>query len=377
MKNTACRLKDGTSFPTYLINDMHVHLRQDTTPDGGRPYTHLIIVQELAPYCGYTIGMGNTRPPILTGEQALEDATRTQQYASLVGGSQLRRIPSIKINRDTTPEIIFAAYDLGIRHGKVYPGDPHRTLTTHSDDGVIDYQSMDPVWEALNECSRGKERRDRWKLSQHGEAPGTYIMVSEGRFIPIMEYLMSKMPEVLHIFEHLTSADAIRFVMEGPWNLAGTLTSHHMRLTHDDVLRPLNPHHHCMPTAKGPEDRQMIRQGAVGGCERLFFGSDTAFWSKDDKVLCGCAGVLNVCVNPAVLAEVFEEEGGGISAEVIEAYGCFTHLNACRFYGLDPLPQKRLHLIKKPMKVPTKLADGIPWLAGQELPWSWEVLPLQ
>jgi dihydroorotase len=102
------------------------------------------------------------------------------------------------------------------------------------------------------------------------------------------------------------------------------------RRINDIFAKGLNPHMYCLPVAKRQTDRKAIRDAAVSGDIRFFFGSDSAPHPVSAKKKAGAAGIFNIPTAISHIAAFFEAEA---ALENLEA---FMSLNGARFYGLNP-----------------------------------------
>ncbi len=211
--------------------------------------------------------------------------------------------------------------------------------------------------------------------SMHVEKPGVFILDAEREALSVFERIVKTFPALRSVIEHISTADAVRMVMnlETP-NVAATITPHHLLMTLDDVLSGgIRPHNYCMPVLKRPEDREALIQAAISGDRRFFFGSDTAPHERHTKESsCGCAGVFCAPVAMPVVAAVFEHYGA------LDRVNWFTSESGPEFYDL-PLNEGTITLVKRPWRVRASYGDPehpekciIPYLAGEELAWQVE-----
>jgi dihydroorotase len=108
----------------------------------------------------------------------------------------------------------------------------------------------------------------------------------------------------------------------------------------------------CLPVVKQEADRLAIRQAAVSGDPRFFFGSDSAPHRLVDKEKAdGAAGIFNMSTALPSIVQVFEAE------ESIDNLEAFLSLNGARFYGL-PLNPDTITLKKAESPIPP--TDYIP-----------------
>jgi len=327
-------------------DDWHVHLRQD----GDLTAT----VRETARAFGRALVMPNTRPPILTADDA-------HGYRRSIGRAQgdladgIAPIMTIQIVGTTTPETVRDARDAGVKAGKLYPAG----VTTNSGNGVTDLEASFPAFAAMEASGM--------VLCVHGELPGTFCLDREKAFLTPLIRLAKAFPKLKIVLEHVSTEIGVRAVKELlPETVGATITAHHLLLTLDDVIGDqLEPHHFCKPIPKRPEDRKALIDAATGGDPKFFFGSDSAPHVKGAKECAsGCAGIFSAPVALPTLVEVFEREG---KLDRLEA---FVSVHGARFYGLPP-NQDTITLRKEPWTVPERIDKRfVPFRAGQTLSWN-------
>jgi dihydroorotase len=172
------------------------------------------------------------------------------------------------------------------------------------------------------------------------------------------------------VFEHITTRDAVEFVMDSGPRVAATITAHHLELNRNDLLvGGIQPHNYCLPVAKRENHRQALRAAATSGNPKFFLGTDTAPHTVDAKEsACGCAGIFSAPVAMESYAKTFEAE------DALDRLEGFASEFGPRFYGL-PLNEQRIVLKRESWQVPETLGSGglsvRPYLAGRELAWRY------
>ncbi|GMP67285.1 hypothetical protein CsSME_00027333 [Camellia sinensis var. sinensis] len=145
----------------------------------------------------------------------------------------------------TTPEENKLARESGVVYAvKLYPAG----ATTNSQDGVTDlFGKCLPVLEEMV--------KHNMPLLVHGEVtdPEVDIFDRERVFIDtVLRPLIQKFPQLKVVMEHVTTADAVRFVescSEG--FVAATITPQHLVLNRNSLFqRGLQPHNYCLPVLK-------------------------------------------------------------------------------------------------------------------------------
>jgi dihydroorotase len=209
-------------------------------------------------------------------------------------------------------------------------------------------------------------------LCVHGEVtdPSVDIFDREKVFIDrVLEPLRRDIPNLRIVLEHVTTKEAVDYVMAGNWALAATITAHHLVINRNALFEGgLRPHMYCLPVAKRLEHQMALRKAATSGSDKFFLGTDSAPHAVSDKEKdCGCAGIFSAPTALEIYAHVFDEEG---ALGKLEA---FASLNGPGFYSL-PVNEEKITLERGHFGFPKEIivSDGskvIPFLAGKYLPW--------
>jgi len=303
--------------------------------------------------------MPNLNPPVTTVELALSYRSRILQ--SLPTGSRFDPLMTIYLTDNTRPDEIQAVADSEHVYAvKYYPSG----ATTNSDRGVTDIHKVYPVLERM--------QRLRIPLLVHGEVTDPVIDAfdREQVFIDrILAPLLQRFPELKLVFEHITTAQAVDYVMESPANIAATITPQHLLYNRNSLFKGgLRPHFYCLPVLKREHHRQQVLRAATSANPRFFLGSDSAPHAKSAKEnACGCAGIYSSPCAIELYAEVFEDAGHlGRLEDFASRFGA-------RFYGL-PENTGTITLTRQEWRVPESLpfADGeiVPIRAGEACRWK-------
>ena len=321
-------------------DDLHVHFRLAELMALVLWWTARVFARALI--------MPNTVPDIATGADALRYCAEILGVAP----SGFRPLMTIRLLPTTTPEIIREAHAAGVVAAKLYVG-----ITTGSTEGISNLRTFAPVFAEMEKVGM--------PASVHAEVPNAFCLDREADFIPELRWLAQTFPKLKIVVEHVTDADMVQAILDLPENVAGTITTHHLWLTLDNVIGgKLHPHDFCMPIAKRPEDRDALRWAAMSGNPKFFFGSDTAPHEKDQKECAeGCAGCFTAPVALEALVELFEREG---KLEHLEA---FVSEFGARFYGL-PLNEGTITLVREEWTVPELIGPIVPWMAGRTMLWK-------
>ncbi len=334
-------MNDAITLPRP--DDFHVHLRQ-----GQAMWAY---ARREALWFGRAMAMPNTVPAVSSA--AAVGAYREEIQG--VAGKAFCALMTFKILPGMKAEGVSACHAAGAIAGKYYPAG----ATTNSSDGLAD---PDLAEEALGAMEDGGI-----VLSIHAEDPSVPVFEREEAFLPVLERIMLRHPRLKLVFEHISSAAGLDFVLSGPERLAGTLTAHHLLFSVDDMMgESLDPHLYCKPVIKGKKDREALRAAVLGGNPKLFFGSDSAPHPRSAKECAKAAsGVYSAPTAIPALVALFEREGA------LPALAGFFAAKGAEFYGL-PAPEGELRLVKRPWTVPAEMDGVVPMLAGKTLDWDRE-----
>ena len=331
-------------------DDWHLHLR-----DGEAMRAVLL---DAARRFARAIVMPNLQTPVTTAEAAI--GYRARILAALPEGMKFAPLMTLYLTDRTTGDEIRRASQSGIVHAvKYYPAG----ATTHSDSGVTALTRCEDALAAMAECDL--------PLLVHGEVtfPDVDIFDREKVFIDrILVPLLSKFSRLRVVFEHITTRDAVRFVLGAPPRVAATITAHHLLLNRNALLAGgIRPHHYCLPILKREEDRQALIQAAVSGNSKFFLGTDSAPHARNTKeAACGCAGTYTAHAGIELYAEIFE------AANALDRLEGFASIHGPGFYGL-PCNQDQITLVKEAWNVPTELPFDedtlVPLRAGGTVSW--------
>ncbi|RPD87111.1 dihydroorotase [Neisseria weixii] len=332
-------------------DDMHLHLRDGEALKAVAPFT--------ARQMGRAVIMPNLKPPVVSVADAL--AYKQRILDALPVGSTFEPLMTLYLTDKSTPELVCEAKAAGMVAFKLYPAG----ATTNSDSGVTDLFKLIPV---LQEMAAQDMR-----FLVHGEVTEAEIDIfdREAAFIErVMKPVLQQVPDLKVVFEHITTADAARLVLEAGDNVAASVTPQHLLLNRNDLLvGGVHPHHFCLPVLKRETHRQALVAAVTGDkAHKFFLGTDSAPHAKSAKEnACGCAGMFSAMTAIELYAEVFENAG---ALDKLEA---FASKNGARFYGL-PENSRTITLVKQAQTVPENMPYGdevlVPMRAGQTVAWS-------
>ncbi|EFJ32509.1 hypothetical protein SELMODRAFT_86169 [Selaginella moellendorffii] len=345
---------DSLRLSIVQPDDWHLHLRDGNGLASVAPHSASVFKRAIV--------MPNLKPPITTLPQAL--AYRERILKALPPDSTFTPLMTLYLtDHTTTSEIKLAKKSGAVFAVKLYPAG----ATTNSQAGVTDlFGKCMPVLEEM--------ARSSLPLLVHGEVVDTSVDIfdREKVFIDtILSPLVTKLPQLKVVMEHITTRDAVEFVESvTSGNVAATVTPQHLLLNRNAIFQGgLQPHFYCLPVLKREHHRQALIKAVTSGSKKYFLGTDSAPHEKRAKeASCGCAGIYSAPVALPLYAQVFEEA----TLDMLEA---FTSLNGPNFYGL-PANKGTVTLVKTPWCVPTAYSFDsgtvVPICAGKTIQWSVE-----
>jgi dihydroorotase len=303
--------------------------------------------------------MPNLRPPVTTTEQALQ--YRERILAALPTGVKFEPLMTLYLTDNTSAEEIRKAKQSGIVHAvKLYPAG----ATTNSDAGVTDLRKTYAALEAMQDCGM--------PLLVHGEVTSADIDIfdREAVFIErVLEPLLSDLPDLRVVFEHITTREAVQFVVNAADNIAATITAHHLLYNRNAMLvGGIRPHYYCLPVLKREMHREALIKAATSGSKQFFLGTDSAPHAQHTKEnACGCAGCYTAHAAIELYAEAFE------AANALNRLEGFASFYGADFYRL-PRNAESITLRKEEWQVPATVGFGqhqlVPLRAGEKMKWK-------
>ncbi len=331
-------------------DDWHAHFRdelmlKETVPASARVFAR-------------SIAMPNLKPPVVNAKMALEYESRLKEATPK--GNDFKALVTLYLTNTTTTQDIIEAKEAGILAAKLYPSG----ATTNSSAGVNDISKMTPVFEAM--AAQGM------LLLIHGEVTNSDIDIFDREKTFIERYLskiIEEVPSLKIVLEHITTKDAAEFVMNGPDNLAATVTPQHLLLNRNDLLvGGIKPHYYCLPILKRNIHQEALRKAVTSGSSKFFLGTDSAPHMKNDKESdCGCAGCYSAPVALELYAQVFDE------MDALDKLEGFASHHGADFYGLER-NKDTITLVRDPWSVPQELeipgkGKIVPFWSGQQVSW--------
>ncbi len=332
-------------------DDWHLHLRDS-------PYLESVVGDSARQFARAII-MPNLSPPVKTCKDAL--AYRKRILSALPSDHRFQPLMTLyltdnsdieDIKKASRSDYIFAA--------KLYPAG----ATTNSDAAVTDINHIYPLLDAM--------QKYQLPLLVHGEATGDGVDIfdRENRFIDTsLNAMRIDFPELPIVFEHITTREAVDYVVAQGSKMAATITPHHLLINRNAMFsKGFRPHHYCLPVAKRESHRLALLKAASSDSNQFFAGTDSAPHSRQAKEsACGCAGIYSAYCAIELYAEAFDLAGDFSNFEA------FMSLNGPAFYQL-PLNTSKIVLQKSSWTVPETLPFGqqslVPFKAGQKLQWK-------
>ncbi|ANV84805.1 dihydroorotase [Picosynechococcus sp. PCC 7003] len=332
-------------------DDWHLHLRDGAAlkavlPDTVRQFARAIV-------------MPNLKPPVRSVADAA--AYRDRILAAIPAGQTFEPLMTLYLTDNTSPAEIQAAKASGfVKAVKYYPAG----ATTNSDFGVTDIRNCDAVFEAMQAVDL--------PLLLHGEVTDHRVDVFDREKVFIETYLCplkERFPQLRIVLEHITTKDAVEFVLSSDEKVAATITPQHLLFNRNSIFQGgIRPHFYCLPILKRETHREALLAAATSGNPKFFLGTDSAPHGRDRKESdCGCAGCYSALHALELYATVFEE------AEALDLLEGFASFYGPDFYQL-PRNTEKITLTKTPWQIPAELpfpeSSLVPLWAGQELTWK-------
>jgi dihydroorotase len=355
MENSARSYGPSEALEITLVrpDDWHLHVRDGAAMQAVVPHS--------ARQFGRAIVMPNLKPPITTAAQALQYKQRIA--LAIPAGSRFEPLMTLYLTDRLPPDEIQRAFDAGVKAVKLYPAG----ATTNSDAGVTDITRVYPTLEAMQKLGM--------PLLVHGEItdPATDLFDREKAFIDRqMIPLRRAMPRLKIVFEHLTTRDAVQYVLAASGAgepIGATITAHHLLYNRNALfLGGMRPHYYCLPVLKREEHRLALVEAVTSGHAAFFLGTDSAPHAAHLKEhASGCAGCYTALSALELYAEAFDAAG---KLDRLEA---FASLNGARFYGMAP-NQDTVTLRRESWTLPESVPYGDallkPLRGGETLAWK-------
>jgi len=303
--------------------------------------------------------MPNLSPPVTT--TALAQSYRQRILDALPVDSDFQPLMTLYLTDDTSPGEISRAKNSGVVFAvKLYPAG----ATTNSDSGVTHLQK---TWSAL-----AAMEAYGLPLLVHGEVTDPAVDVFDREKIFIEQQLIPlirQFPGLKIVFEHITTKDAVDFVLEGGANIAATITPQHLLLNRNAMLvGGMHPHNYCLPVLKRETHRKALVAAATSGKTKFFLGTDSAPHARGAKEsACGCAGIYSAHAALELYATAFDR------ADALDKLEGFASHFGADFYGL-PRNIDNITLERREQTLVNEVTFGsktlVPFFAGETLAWT-------
>ena len=331
-------------------DDWHLHLRD------GRAMADVVGYSARA--FARAVVMPNLQPPITTTDEAL--AYRERIVAALPEGLDFDPLMTLYLTDLTSPQEIEKAACSGEIIGvKLYPAG----ATTNSEAGVTEIARVLPTLRAMAELEV--------PLLVHGEVTDSEVDIfdRERVFIDrVLDPLVEEVPGLRVVFEHITTAEAVAWILSAASSVAATITPHHLLLDRNAIFAGgLSPHHYCLPVLKRDRHREALAWAATSGNPRFFLGTDSAPHPRHLKQAThGCAGIFSAHGALELYAEAFENAGA------LDKFEAFASHHGADFYRLAR-NEGTVTLVQEKWTVPASYSFGdhelVPLRAEETLRW--------
>ncbi|MBE9032862.1 dihydroorotase [filamentous cyanobacterium LEGE 11480] len=331
-------------------DDWHLHLRDGEALKAVLPHTTKQFARAIV--------MPNLKPPVRSVADAA--AYRDRILAAIPAGQQFEPLMTLYLTDNTSPEEIIAAQAAQfVKAVKYYPAG----ATTNSDLGVTDIGKCDRVFEAMQQVDM--------PLLLHGEVTDRGVDTFDREKVFIEQHLIplrQRFPKLRIVLEHITTAEAVAFVL-GADNVAATITPQHLLFNRNAIFQGgIRPHFYCLPILKRETHRLALIEAATSGNPKFFLGTDSAPHERGKKEMsCGCAGCFSALHAMELYAAAFE------SVDALDKLEGFASFYGPDFYRL-PRNSEQITLKKTSWRVPDEVpfvgAGLVPLGAGEEMTWQ-------
>ena len=330
-------------------DDWHVHLRDtpvlhDTVAATAMHFNRALVMPNLVPAISSIDALLSYRERILLAATAYPEFN---PYMTLY------------LNEDVTPDTIQRACQYPFLLGaKLYP----RHVTTNSQQSAATIDALYPTLEAMQACDL--------VLQVHGETANDDIFEREALFIqgPLTR-ITADFPKLRMVLEHISTLDAVEWVLSAPSTIAATITPQHLLYNRNHLLSGgIKPHYYCLPILKHSRHQHALIRAALSQNPKFFAGTDSAPHAKHHKEnACGCAGIFSAPYALALYAQLFDQAG---HMDRLEAF--VAHFGA-DFYQL-PRSTSRIELVQQSQQIPATCPLGdafvVPLASGEWINWS-------
>lgn len=331
-------------------DDWHIHLRDDAYL--GRT------VKDAARYFARVLVMPNLVPPVTEVKDAISYRERILAHSPEGFTPEMTLYLTDRTSEET---VIAASQSELIKAFKLYPAG----ATTNSASGVNSVEALYPIFEAM-------EKHDM-VLSVHGEVTDAEIDIFDREAVFIETALLPvtrRFPALRIVLEHITTSDAVDFVIASSEKVAATITVHHLLYNRNDMLvGGIKPIHYCLPILKRNVHQTALLNAATSGDPGFFLGTDSAPHPRHAKEnACGCAaGCYTAHAAIELYAEAFASMGR------LDRLEAFASEFGADFYRV-PHSEDVITLAEQPWQVNESYKFGedelIPTRGGEQINWK-------
>ena len=332
-------------------DDMHLHIREGKIMQ--------TVIQHTAKQFARAIIMPNLDNPIIDAKMAYDYFLDIKKAAP-----NFEPLMTIYFNEYLNNDVLDSIQRSECVYGiKLYPSG----VTTNSEKGIKSIDDCFPIFENME--------LKNIPLLLHGEVNDPSIDIFDREKVFIDKYLVNickSFPKLRVVLEHISTKEAVDFVVEAHKDVAATITPQHMLLNRNHLLSGgIKPHNYCLPIVKRSSHQKAILNAAMSGNKKFFLGTDSAPHFRHQKESsCGCAGIYSALTAIEIYAQIFDEHNAITKLEN------FASKFGAEFYKL-PYNKDHITLMKNNNLVPNKIEvenqELIPFLAGENLKWQLKV----
>lgn len=293
-------------------DNWHVHLRELVQ----LPYTAAYSASQF----GRILAMPNTAEPLTRVRDILSYQSVIREHG-MIANDAFRPFVALYLTDDTSACNIRTAHAAGIIAAKLYP----MGATTQSHKGVTAIEKLYPVLAAMQDVDM--------VLSIHCEVKDDDVDFFDRERVFVDRHLsdlVAQFPALRIVVEHVSTEEAVQFVMFASQKIAATITPQHLLFDRNALfVYGLMPSLFCFPVINSAVDRRVVAQAIASS--KFFLGTDSAPHAVHMKYReNGSGGCFTEPLAMSLYAEVFDRMNALMHLED------FSSLRGARFYGLAP-----------------------------------------
>lgn len=347
-------MRQGKELKVKMMFDRHVHFRWGDLMSAIAPYTFR--------QCSGAIIKPNTKP-IINSIEIAKEYKKQIDFLVLQERTQFAPYLTLYLTNNTDIDELKRGYKEGVWiAGKLYPAG----ATTNADNWVNDIENIYPIFEKMQNIGM--------PLLMHCEKVDTTIDFFDRERIFIkdtMPALITEFPELKIVVEHVSTKEAVSFVIQNS-NVWATVTPHHLMKNSNAMFENgFDPTYFCYPLLNSEEDRQIIISAVMSGVkeirEKFGAGSDSAPHYPESKIkIGGDGGMFTASTVTQAYTQVFVENNAKLGY-----LNDFLAVNLLKdVYGISSTRELHTTLVKEEWKVPEKYSGIRPFMAGETLQWK-------